>query len=87
MAKSIKIKQIGSAIRRHHTQRETLIGLKLNRIGRVAEVPDTPQTRGMIAKVKHLVQVVEGKENRPSEIVSSCTAEGRHDDERMRTTS
>jgi len=59
MAKSIKIKQIGSAIRRHHTQRETLIGLKLNRIGRVAEVPDTPQTRGMIAKVKHLVQVVE----------------------------
>jgi large subunit ribosomal protein L30 len=61
MAKSIKIKQIGSAIRRHHTQRETLIGLKLNRIGRVAEVPDTPQTRGMIAKVKHLVQVVEGQ--------------------------
>ena len=59
MSKSIKIKQIGSAIRRHHTQRETLIGLKLNRIGRVAEVPDTPQTRGMIAKVKHLLEVVE----------------------------
>jgi large subunit ribosomal protein L30 len=61
MSKSIKIKQIGSAIRRHHTQRETLIGLGLNRIGRVAEVPDTPQTRGMIAKVKHLLEVVEGK--------------------------
>jgi len=61
MAKSIKIKQIGSAIRRHHTQRETLIGLKLNRIGRVAEVPDTPQTRGMIAKVKHLLEVVEAQ--------------------------
>ena len=60
-SKSIKIKQIGSPIRRHHTQRETLIGLGLNRIGRVAEVPDTPQTRGMIAKVKHLVQVVEGQ--------------------------
>ena len=59
MSKSIKIKQIGSAIRRHHTQRETLIGLGLNRIGRVAEVPDTPQMRGMIAKVKHLVRVVE----------------------------
>jgi large subunit ribosomal protein L30 len=59
MSKSIKIKQIGSPIRRHHTQSETLIGLKLNRIGRVAEVPDTPQTRGMIAKVKHLLQVVE----------------------------
>jgi large subunit ribosomal protein L30 len=61
MAKSIKIKQIGSAIRRQHSQRETLIGLGLNRIGRVAEVPDTPQMRGMIAKVKHLVQVVEGQ--------------------------
>ena len=59
MAKSIKIKQIGSAIRRHHTQRETLIGLGLNRIGRETEVPDTPQMRGMIAKVKHLVRVVE----------------------------
>jgi large subunit ribosomal protein L30 len=57
----IKIQQIGSPIRRHHTQRETLIGLKLNRIGRTAEVPDTPQTRGMIAKIRHLVRVV-GKE-------------------------
>jgi large subunit ribosomal protein L30 len=61
MAKNIKIKQIGSPIRRHHTQRETLIGLGLNRIGRVAEVPDTPQMRGMIAKVKHLLQVVEAQ--------------------------
>ena len=59
--KSIKIEQTGSPIRRHHTQRETLIGLGLNRIGRVAQVPDTPQTRGMIAKVAHLVQVVDGK--------------------------
>ena len=56
---TIKVKQIGSPIRRHHSQRETLIGLGLNRIGRVAEVPDTPQSRGMIAKVKHLVQVVD----------------------------
>jgi large subunit ribosomal protein L30 len=61
MAKAIKVKQTGSAIRRHHSQRETLIGLGLNRIGRVAEVPDTPQTRGMIEKVKHLVQVVGDK--------------------------
>ena len=59
--KSIKIEQTGSPIRRHHTQRETLIGLGLNRIGRVAQVPDTPQTRGMIAKVQHLVRVVEQK--------------------------
>jgi large subunit ribosomal protein L30 len=60
MSKSvITIKQTGSPIRRHHTQRETLIGLGLNRIGRVTEVPDTPQVRGMIAKVKHLIKVVE----------------------------
>ena len=58
-SKMIKVKQIGSAIRRHHTQRETLIGLGLNRIGRVAELPDTAQTRGMVAKVRHLVRVVE----------------------------
>jgi large subunit ribosomal protein L30 len=59
--KVIKIQQVGSPIRRHHSQRETLIGLKLNRIGRTAEVPDTPQTRGMIAKIQHLLRVV-GKE-------------------------
>jgi len=59
--KTIKIEQIGSAMRRHHSQRETLIGLKLNRIGRVSELPDTPQTRGMIAKVHHLIRVVEQK--------------------------
>ena len=56
--KVIKIQQVGSPIRRHHSQRETLIGLKLNRIGRTAEVPDTPQTRGMIAKIRHLLRVV-----------------------------
>ena len=59
--KMIKVKQIGSPIRRHHTQRETLIGLGLNRIGRVSELPDTAQTRGMVAKVKHLVSVVDGQ--------------------------
>jgi large subunit ribosomal protein L30 len=56
--KTIKVKQIGSPIRRHHSQRETLIGLGLNRIGRVSELPDTAQTRGMLAKVRHLVSVV-----------------------------
>ncbi len=59
--KTIKIKQVGSPIRRHHDQRETLIGLGLNRIGRVRELPDTPSARGMIAKVAHLVRVVEEK--------------------------
>ena len=59
--KTIRIEQTGSPIRRHHSQRETLIGLGLNRIGRVAERPDTPQIRGMIAKVAHLVRVHEPK--------------------------
>jgi large subunit ribosomal protein L30 len=57
--KTVKVKQISSASRRPHGQRETLIGLKLNKIGRVAELVDTPQTRGMIAKVAHLVEVME----------------------------
>jgi large subunit ribosomal protein L30 len=57
-AKTIKVEQTGSAIRRHHSQRETLIGLKLNKIGRVTELQDTPAIRGMIAKVQHLVRVV-----------------------------
>ena len=57
-SKTIKVEQTGSPIRRRHDQRETLIGLGLNRIGRVAEVPDTPATRGMIAKVAHIVRVV-----------------------------
>ena len=57
-AKMIKVEQTGSAIRRHHSQRATLIGLNLNKIGRTAELPDTPQVRGMISKVQHLVRVV-----------------------------
>jgi len=57
----IKVEQTGSPIRRRHDQRETLIGLGLNRIGRVAQLPDTPETRGMIYKVRHLVRVVDAK--------------------------
>jgi len=60
-AKMIKVEQIGSPIRREHTQRETLIGLRLNRIGRVAELPDTPAVRGMVSKVAHLVRVLDSK--------------------------
>jgi len=56
---TITIEQIGSPMRRHHRQRETLVGLRLNKIGRVSKLIDTPQTRGMIAKVAHLVRVVE----------------------------
>ena len=55
--KTIKVRQVASAARRKHDQLETLIGLGLNRIGRVSELPDTAATRGMIQKVRHLVQV------------------------------
>ena len=58
-AKTIKVEQTGSPMRRRGDQRATLIGLGLNRIGRVAELVDTPSTRGMIAKVRHLIRVVE----------------------------
>ena len=58
MAK-ITIRQTGSPIRRREDQRATLVGLGLNRVGRVATLEDTPQVRGMIAKVAHMVEVVE----------------------------
>ena len=57
-AKTIKVEQTHSAIRRHASQRATLIGLNLNKIGRVSELEDTPSVRGMIAKVQHLVRIV-----------------------------
>lgn len=58
MAK-VKIKQVGSPIRRPEEQRKTLIGLGLNKMHRVSELEDTPEVRGMIRKVHHLVEVVE----------------------------
>ncbi|MCB1393617.1 50S ribosomal protein L30 [Nitrobacter sp.] len=58
-AKTITVEQTGSAIRRHHSQRSTLVGLKLNKIGRTAELQDTPEIRGMIAKVRHIVRVID----------------------------
>jgi large subunit ribosomal protein L30 len=57
MPRFIEVEQTGSPIRHHHSQRETLIGLGLNRIGRVKWVLDTPATRGMIDKVSHLVRI------------------------------
>jgi large subunit ribosomal protein L30 len=53
----IEVEQTGSPIRRHGSQRQTLIGLGLNKIGRIAWVPDTPSSRGMISKVAHLVRI------------------------------
>jgi large subunit ribosomal protein L30 len=58
--KTDTIEQTGSPIGRPSSQRETLKGLKLNKIGRRSTVADTPASRGMIAKVAHLVRVVEG---------------------------
>jgi large subunit ribosomal protein L30 len=58
--KTIKVEQTGSPMRRDHVQRETLVGLGLNKIGRTRDLPDTPATRGMINRVRHLVRVVEG---------------------------
>jgi len=49
---------VASPSRRHHDQRETLIGLGLNKIGRTRDLPDTPSTHGMIRKLRHLVRVV-----------------------------
>ena len=51
------VRQTASPIRRPKDQRETLKGLGLNRIGRVAELPDTPAIRGMIAKVAHMTKI------------------------------
>ncbi|MEM8951660.1 MAG: 50S ribosomal protein L30 [Pseudomonadota bacterium] len=53
----IKVTQTGSPIGRHHRQRENLIGLGLNKIGRSKVWPDSPQVRGKINKVHHLVKV------------------------------
>ena len=60
-SKTIKIKQIGSPIRRPESQRKILIGLGLNKIRRRSTLEDTPAVRGMVEKVKHLVRVVDGK--------------------------
>ncbi len=56
MAK-IKITQTGSPIRRDKTQRATLVGLGLNKMSRTIEVEDTPEVRGQVRKVQHLVRV------------------------------
>jgi large subunit ribosomal protein L30 len=58
--KKITLEQTASAIGRERAQRQTLIGLGLNKIGRRSAVLDTPAARGMIAKVAHLVRVIDG---------------------------
>jgi large subunit ribosomal protein L30 len=56
--KTLTVRQIGSPITRKPNQRQTLIGLGLNKMHRTRELPDTPEVRGMINTVKHLVEVV-----------------------------
>ena len=57
--KTITVEQIGSPIRKPKDQRATLIGLGLNKMHRRRTLNDTPQVRGMIDKVSHLVRIVE----------------------------
>ncbi len=58
-AKTLIVRQTGSPIRRPQDQHATLKGLGLGRIGRQRELEDTPAVRGMIAKVAHMVEIVE----------------------------
>jgi len=58
---TVVVEQTGSPIRREASQRQTLIGLGLNKIRRRSTLVDTPAVRGMIDKVAHLVRVVDGK--------------------------
>jgi large subunit ribosomal protein L30 len=57
--KTIKVTQTGSPIRRTKDQRATLIGLGLNKMHRTSELQDSPEVRGMIRKVQHMVTVSE----------------------------
>jgi large subunit ribosomal protein L30 len=61
MAKTIVVKQIGSPIRRPAKQRQTLIGLGLNKMHRTKELEDTPSVRGMVNKISHMVKIIEEK--------------------------
>jgi large subunit ribosomal protein L30 len=57
--KTVTVRQTGSAIRRPKAQRDTLVGLGLGRPGKSRTLEDTPAVRGMIAKVAHMVEIVE----------------------------
>ncbi len=57
--KTLTVRQTGSPIRRPEDQRATLIGLGLNKMGRTRVLEDTPSVRGMIRKVRHMVEIVE----------------------------
>ncbi|NIJ09134.1 large subunit ribosomal protein L30 [Sphingomonas vulcanisoli] len=54
---TIKVTQTGSPIRRPKEQRATLVGLGLNKLHKTSELEDTPEVRGMIRAVRHMVKV------------------------------
>ena len=54
---TIKVTQTGSPIRREKSQRATLVGLGLNKMHKTRELEDSPEVRGMIRKVAHMVKV------------------------------
>ena len=60
VAKTLTVEQTGSPIRRPSDQRATLVGLGLNKMHRKSTLEDTPSVRGMVAKVAHLVRIVDG---------------------------
>ena len=57
--KTVTLEQIGSPLRRPNVQRQTLLGLGLNKMHRRSTLEDTPAVRGMIAAVSHMVRIVE----------------------------
>lgn len=58
-SKSLKIRQVKSGIGNPRGMRETLKALGLRRIDQIVERPDTPETRGMVHKISHLVEIVD----------------------------
>jgi large subunit ribosomal protein L30 len=58
-AKTVTVRQVHSGAGRYKNQRGTLVGLGLNKIGRVSTLEDTPAVRGMIKRVQHLVEIVQ----------------------------
>lgn len=61
ISQSLVVKQVGSLIRHAEKQRQTLIGLVLNKVHKTRELEDTPAVGGVIAKIRYMVQIVEEK--------------------------
>jgi large subunit ribosomal protein L30 len=59
--KTVTVKQVASPARRPKVQEDTLIGLGLNKLNRQCTLEDTPAVRGMINKIRHLVEIVDEK--------------------------